>query len=157
MLTNTQATRIPGLQILAWTLLLIISGLCHAADSIIIRDLRIKEAPPGATVTAGYFEVDNLSGAPLELIEVSSEDFGSIEIHRTVLRDGIARMIRQESVTVPAASTVSFMPGDYHLMLFRSRKQFHAGDSVLLDFVFSDQTIISTVARVEGIQARQNP
>ena len=140
--------------------MLVLLTLCTcdmwAAGSIAILDLRINEAPPSASATAGYLSLENRGEADVELVEVTGKDFGKIEIHRTRIEDGVARMLRQASVRIPAAGGVEFKPGDYHLMIFRPARQFQAGEETVLEFHFSDGTTIPATATIERIQPRHD-
>lgn len=121
-------------------------ALCRPGVSI--DNVMVTEPPPGVEMSAGYFEIRNAGNHPVSLVKVTSPDFGSIELHRSVVTGGIARMIQQESVTVPPDSSLQFKPGDYHLMMLRPRKKLSAGNTVSLTFYFSDSTTLSTRAVV---------
>ncbi|OGT73464.1 MAG: hypothetical protein A3I78_04285 [Gammaproteobacteria bacterium RIFCSPLOWO2_02_FULL_56_15] len=140
---------------LAPAMLVILSlsmGGVWAAESIAILDLRINEAPPGASATAGYLSLENRGETDIELVEVTGTDFGKIEIHRTRIEDGVARMLRQAKVTIPATGGVEFKPGDYHLMIFRPARTFQAGEETVLEFHFSDGSTIPATASITPIR-----
>jgi periplasmic copper chaperone A len=125
-----------------------------AAETVKIGNLRINEAPPAAAATAGYFQMHNQGTAEIELIEVTSTDFGGIELHRSVVRDGMAGMERQDSIKVPAGGSVEFIPGDLHLMLFSPVRRFRAGDAIEFMFHFADGVEITATGKVEAIGAQ---
>ena len=111
----------------------------------------IREAPPGASMTAGYMTVENPGEKDIELVEVRSDDFESIELHVTVTEDGVARMRREDSVVVPAGGSVEFAPGGRHLMLFGQTRPLAEGDSVQLVIGLADGTELrGTAAVVRG-------
>lgn len=87
---------------------------------------------------SAYMDIHNLTDNAIEITRVSSSDFSSIEIHRTVEEEGIARMLRQSGITLPAGGSFEFSPGSYHLMLFNPSKRFKAGDSSHLVFTLAD-------------------
>ena len=122
-------------------------SLCR--PTISIDDVMVTEPPPGVEMTAGYFEIRNGGDKPVSLVRVSSPDFGSIELHRSIVTEGVAKMIQEESVTIPANTSLQFKPGDYHLMMFRPQKQLSSGDVVHLTFYFSDSTSLETSAVVK--------
>ena len=125
-----------------------------AAETAIISNLRIKEAPPAATATAGYLVLHNRGDSEIELASVSSGGFGGIELHRTVITDDVASMQRQDSIKVPAGGSVELKPGDLHLMLFRHAREFRAGDEIELVFHFTDGAKVAATAKVEAIGAQ---
>ena len=62
--------------------------------------------------------MQNRTASAFTLIGASSASVRAIEIHTTLMDDGVMRMRRLQSVAVPAGETVRFEPGGRHLMLF---------------------------------------
>ncbi|HEY1991546.1 MAG TPA: copper chaperone PCu(A)C, partial [Gammaproteobacteria bacterium] len=48
----------------------------------------IRQPPPGINVLAGYLTLQNLTGKPLDLDSITSPEFGSVEVHRSFVKDG---------------------------------------------------------------------
>jgi len=113
-----------------------------------VSDAWVREAPPGAGMTAGYLTVHNPTDRAIDIVGVQSGDFGSIELHSTVTEDGVAKMRREDVVTVPPGGTVVFEPGGRHLMLFDPVRPLAEGDTVVLTVVLSDGTEIPTQSPV---------
>ena len=141
-------------------LLLILSAClsvlaCTQQDSadLVIRDAWIREAPPNATALAGYMMIENHSKKDLTLVGVSSPAFESIELHRSVHEQGVAKMMRQDAISIPARAKLTLKPGDYHLMLMGPTQRLRAGDEVTasleLDNGYS-QTITLHVRKDQG-------
>ncbi|TAJ93219.1 MAG: copper chaperone PCu(A)C [Gammaproteobacteria bacterium] len=143
--------RIFTTSVLAIFLLLCQFQASAAAETVMISNLRVKEAPPAATATAGYFSLHNHGSAEIELTSVTSTSFGGIELHRTVIKDGVASMQRQDSIKVPAGGGVEFKPGDLHLMLFSPAREFRTGDTIEFVFHFADGMEVTAPAKVEAI------
>ena len=78
---------------------------------------------------AGYLRIDNGLPEDLRCDKASSPDFGAVEIHRSALENGMARMLRDQVIEIPARGQALLQPGDYHLMLFRPQRPLKAGDS----------------------------
>jgi len=77
--------------------------------------------PTAASPAPGvaYLSIVNDGGAPDRLLGARSDRSRSIEIHRTTVEDGRARMApASDGVEVAARSTTEFEPGGHHLMLF---------------------------------------
>ncbi len=99
----------------------------------------IREAPPNASVLAGYMVIENNGVEPRKLIKVKSPAFESIELHRSVVKNGMASMVPQTSITIPpAGGQVAFKPGGYHLMMMNATRSLHAGDKVTVILTFKD-------------------
>jgi copper(I)-binding protein len=87
----------------------------------------VRLAPPGASAHAGYLRLHNPTAVALRCDRASSPDFGAAELHRSVLEDGRSRMLREQTVEVPAHGEALLQPGDYHLMLFRPARELSEG------------------------------
>ncbi len=118
--------------------LLLLSACALAEPGLQIANAWIAEAPPSSKVMAGYMDIKNPTDTVLEITKVASADFSSIEIHRTVHEDGMARMLRQTGISVPANGSFELKPGGYHLMMFNPARAFKAGDSTQLIFTLAD-------------------
>jgi copper(I)-binding protein len=87
---------------------------------------------------AGYMVVSNSGDEARAIVSASGEDFGYIELHRSMIEDGMARMIPQENIPVPAKGSVELKPGDYHLMLMQPKKELKAGEESTLTIVMDN-------------------
>lgn len=96
----------------------------------------IREAPPGASALAGYLTLHNTSGKDRRLLSAESPAFARVEMHRSVVENGMARMLPQESITIPAKDRVALEPGGYHLMLMQPVKALKAGDTATITLSF---------------------
>ncbi len=119
-----------------------------ADSSLQINNIVIHEAPPTVKVLAGYLDIKNDSQQPISLISVKSPLFAKVEFHGTLIEDGVAKMVHEKEISIPAGSVFSFSPGQYHLMLFNPTQPLKSGDSVPLEFHFSDNTEIMVNAIV---------
>lgn len=126
----------PGVCMMAALLLLTGCGsVAPDCEGLIINNLWIREAPPGASVQAGYFDAYNPTGNDIRLVAIESPDFDRVEMHETI-RDGDGMAMRPiDTATVPPIATLNFQPGGKHLMLFSPRLQYSAGDKVEVVFV----------------------
>ena len=73
-----------------------------------------------------------------------------IEMHRTEIKDGMARMIQQEELTVEALDLLVLEPGGYHLMLMMPHKKPREGEGVELNVELADgqtKTVTAVVRR----------
>ena len=120
-----------------------------ADDNISIVNAWISEAPPTVTVLAGYAMITNHGEHSITLDNISSPEFATIEIHRSIIADGMARMEKQNELIIPAGKTIEFKPGDYHMMLFEPKTPQISGQETTLSFSFSNGETISVIATVE--------
>jgi copper(I)-binding protein len=113
------------------------SGCSKSGASITVTQLQIVAPAPGRQASVAYMTIHNGGNAPAELQTVSSSQYARVEIHETVLKDGIARMQALNGIVIEANSSVDFMPGGKHLMLFESKNVLQPGGDVSLQLYFA--------------------
>jgi len=121
--------------------------------AITISQAWIQEGPPNARVLAGFMQINNNSDRAINITSASSDVFNKIEFHRTVEDQGMARMQRQQQLTVPAGGQLKLEHGGYHLMLMQPSRRLKTGDSV--DIEFTIPSIGKVPARLEVRQPDQ--
>ena len=114
---------------------LIFTARAIACDGLVVSDAWVREAPPGASVMAAYATLKNGGTKPIKLEGASGADFGSVEMHRTVMQDGTMRMLAETSLPLPPGASVKFEPGGLHLMLFDPSRALKAGDKTALSLL----------------------
>lgn len=103
----------------------------------------IAEAPPTASVMAGYMEINNPASQDIDIIAVDSPSFKSIEMHQSKEVDGFAKMLPQKKLSIPANGKLILKPGSYHLMLIKPEKWFKHGDKIKLNFSLSNNQTLA--------------
>lgn len=121
-------------------LVLLPLGLVAAPEGLVVQDAWIREAPPNAIAMAGYATIENHGDAKRSLIGAGSSAFRMVELHRSIREDGVAKMVPQDSMPIPAGGALALKPGDYHLMMMHPTQPLHAGDTVEITLKFDDGT-----------------
>jgi hypothetical protein len=93
-------------------------------------------------------QITNLTGTDFTITGASSPDFDTAELHRTVVEDGVARMLPVPELTIPAGGSVLLEPGGLHLMLFDPVQPLQQGDSVTLVLHRDDDICLTLSAPV---------
>ena len=106
-----------------------------------------------ASMLAGYLMIKNTTDSVAMLIGVSSPEFRKVEMHRTELVNGLARMARKESIEVPANGVLEFEPGSYHLMLMMPTTPLSTGDTVSFRFDFEGGRSLDVTAPVKRAES----
>jgi copper(I)-binding protein len=86
--------------------------------TLIIDNARIRTLIPGQDKTVGYFSAHNTTDLDITLVGAESDSARALEFHTTTTDEGMVRMRRLETVTIPAGAKIHFQPGGHHLMLF---------------------------------------
>jgi len=115
-------------------------GAVHAAAAgkLTIEQAWIRTAPPTALMLAGYATLRNDGDATLMVSGADSADFADVQMHQTVLEDGIERMRPTGKFEIAPGKSVVFAPGGKHFMLVRPRRALAAGATVKIHISTTD-------------------
>ncbi len=119
-------------------------------ETLRIADAWVREAPPTQDVLAAYMRIHNDASGPRRITAVSSPEFRSVEMHRTVMENGLARMVPQPDIEIPPRGEVVLEPGGYHLMLIGPLKPLRAGNRVTIRLQFGTGLQQTVEAEVRG-------
>ena len=110
--------------------------------------IRLPAVPdrPGAA----YFTLRRHGENGIALDRIASPGVQRIELHDSMMHDGMAEMMAVEAVTVTDSDTIEFKPGGKHAMLFGIDPKIKAGDRLRLDFSVRPGGQISGEAIVIG-------
>ena len=121
-------------------LFVLIAAACsNESAPLTITDVVVKRPMPGMHMSAGYFNLTNNSSETIVITHVTSPQFGSVEMHESIVEDGIARMVALDELVLHPGASVDFVPGGKHLMLMQPddelgqvKLEFYAGDAAVL-------------------------
>jgi len=111
-----------------------------ARAPLTVSDVVVTRSVPGMPMNAGYFKLTNNSGQAISISHVTSPQFASVQMHETIIKDEVARMVPIEMLNLQPGETVSFEPGGKHLMLMRPADDI---DSVTLNFFAGASQLLS--------------
>ena len=125
---------------------LLLTACTGESAPLVAGNVIVTDARPGTGMRAGYFSLTNTTGEAIVVTGVRSPQFTAVEMHETVLTNGIAQMRKLDSITLAPRQTTEFAPGARHLMLMGP-----TGDteSVTLQF-FAGDTPLITVSTSSG-------
>ncbi len=124
---------------------LVLGTMPAAACDLKVTDAWIREAPPGLMTLAGYASLHNDSGKLLQIVKVWSASFAEIQMHESVIENGMASMREISTLNIPAHQQVMFAPSGRHFMLMGATRGFSKGEAV--EISLQDQHGCTTVAR----------
>ncbi len=131
---------------------LVLAPCAQAAGKLEVADAWIREAPPGATMMAGYANLANRGDARLVILAVESTAFESSSVHETVIVDGMSRMRELGRIDLDPGASVELAPGGKHLMLMQPSQPLAAGARVAMTFVMADNSRVDAEFVVRGIE-----
>ncbi len=128
----------------------ILMSVAEAASSIKIENAWSPEAPPVASVMAGYMKINNLSNKNIKIQSAKSNLFKRVEIHLTKITDGMMRMIKQENLNIKANGHIELKSGGLHMMLIGKLKPIQAGSVIPVSLTFDNGEIINVNLKVKN-------
>lgn len=100
---------------------------------------------------AGFLTVTNRGKAAERLMAVESPAARKVELHRSLMTNGVASMQRQDAgIAVPAGKTVTLAPGGYHVMFIGLARTQKSGDTIPATLVFQSGTKMKVEFEVQA-------
>ena len=118
------------------TVATLLAALPAFADGLTVTNAWSRTTPPGVTVGVVYFTLKNDTGKSDRLLKISSPIAAKVQVHRTEILDGMARMREVAVLHVDANQSVEFAPNGMHVMLMGLKKPLVEGQKFQLDLLF---------------------
>lgn len=113
-----------------------LAGLPAVAGELAIANAWSRSTPPVAKVGVVYFTLRNDTKKSDRLLKLSTPVATKVEVHRTEVLDGIARMREVAVLHVDAGQMLEFQPGGLHVMLTGLKRPLVAGTAFDLEMLF---------------------
>lgn len=130
--------------------LFILTLTASAGETLVVEEAWIPEAPPVAMMNAGYLRIKNNGKQPVVIVAAQSDAYGDVEIHKSVTKDGMARMIKQDQITIEPGQEIKFERGGLHLMLMQPKHPLKIGDQAKMALITKDKQTISFTATIKA-------
>jgi len=102
-------------------------------------ELMVHEAwvmlPPPNSSAAAFMNIHNHTGEEVALVGADTESASRIEIHESMISNGVAKMKEREAVSISAGETLVLAPRALHLMLLEP-VDLSEGDEVQIELRF---------------------
>ena len=102
----------------------------NASAELDITEARIKNLPPSVPVRAGYLSIHNPAEFSVIIVAIRSDAFASVEIHRSVMQDGMMSMEPVDGLTIDPGTSLHLAPGGLHLMMMHPTDATRPGDEI---------------------------
>jgi copper(I)-binding protein len=103
-----------------------------------VMDAYQPERPGFMSMNVGYLKIQSLSDQDVYIVGVSSPDYQSVSIHKSIQVDGMHKMESVASLKIPSGEKISLEPGGMHLMLHMPAGQRKVGDFTSIVFALDD-------------------
>lgn len=121
----------------------------HEKSGLEVHNAWVREAPPSAKILAAYLSLHNHTDKTHTILSITSPQFSRVEIHRTEIKNDIARMLPVSRIILSPNGKVLFEPGGLHLMLIKLKKKYKSGDKIQLILHLSDKSTFDFTAPVK--------
>lgn len=136
------------------TLIIFLTSCCsqNAPNEISVDDAWVREAPPNAMMMAGYATIKNNTDQDRTLTFAKSKQFKMVELHKTIVVDGVAKMRRQDDLVIGAGDALKLEPGSYHFMLMHPEAALKLDDEVTVTIGLKQGDTVEEVDIVLPVQ-----
>lgn len=120
----------------------ILVGACSAEPQppLVAADVVVTRPMPGMQMSAAYLSLTNHTDETIRISRVASAQFESVQLHESIVEDGIARMRAIPVLEISPGETITLKRGGKHLMLMRPTG---ASESVSLQFLDGDNLVLA--------------
>ncbi|WP_157928798.1 copper chaperone PCu(A)C [Pararhizobium haloflavum] len=126
----------------------------HSAEgrgAVTVEHAEIVLSPSPSGMAAGYLTVSNNTEQQVALTSVATPSFGQVSLHRSEMKEGIARMRPVLGpLRIPQNTELVMRPGGIHLMLMQPAPDTKPGARVALEVAFADGSTKTVSATVLG-------
>ncbi|NYT25944.1 copper chaperone PCu(A)C [Alcaligenaceae bacterium] len=120
-----------------------------APDGVTVSDCWIR-ALPNRLPSAAYFTLNNSSAHDAALIGAQSKAFGKVMLHANTTVNGMAAMVHEDKVELPAGGSFEFAPGGHHVMLEQPASELEIGKSLPITFWFEEGRAITSDCEIRS-------
>lgn len=117
-------------------------------DQVAVMNSWVREPIVESDIHAGYFTLINMSDSPLVLQKIESKAYAKVEIHEMKHVNGLMKMRKIDSLTIPVNGKVILAPRGKHLMLIKPKQEIKSGGKIELKLVFNNgksQTLVMPI------------
>ena len=133
----------------------VVWGWAVEAGELTVEDSWVM-LPPSQSVAAAFMKIHNHTDEVVVLEGATSPQADRVEIHQSLVSDGVASMEELKGVSIPAGETLVLAPKGIHLMLFKP-KGLEEGSQVTFELNFKPEEKLTTQAEVRRVApARQS-
>jgi periplasmic copper chaperone A len=140
--------------------LLVLLAAPAAAHEIKLGDISIIH--PWARATAGaakngavYMRIENQGDQDDQIVGMATDAAERVEMHTHIMENGTAMMRKVEAIDLPAHQTVSFKPGEFHIMLIGVDPPLREYDTFKMTLVFAKAGRVEVEVYVEEAGATE--
>ncbi|MEX1034954.1 MAG: copper chaperone PCu(A)C [Sneathiella sp.] len=123
----------------------------HAAEvnGMAVTEAWARERPANAMMGGAFLTLKNSEGETDRLVAASSPVADKVEIHNSVMKEGVMSMMHMEELVIEPGETVMLKPGGFHIMLMGLKKPLTKGSEFPLTLTFARAGAITVPVHVK--------
>jgi hypothetical protein len=121
---------------IVWLTAVLLAAMPAFAGSLSVTNAWSRSTPAGVTVGVAYFTLENDTGKSDRLLKITTPVASKVQVHRTEVLDGMARMREVAVLHVDAGQTLEFAPNGMHLMLMGLKQPLAEGQTFEIELLF---------------------
>jgi copper(I)-binding protein len=125
------------------------------SNTITIEHPWARATPGGAKTGAAYVTLINTGPSADRLLGATSPVADKIQFHKESEDNGVAQMRELQTVEVAAGATVTFKPGDIHMMMVGLKQPLKEGQNIPLALRFEKAGNVDVTVSVAKVGAMQ--
>jgi copper(I)-binding protein len=127
---------------------LLVMGARAADDAIVAHDAWLRQPPASQDEAAIYVVIENHTAERRTIVAGTSEIAQKVELHQMTMDHSMMKMTPVPRVDLPKNGKAIFDPNSLHIMLFGLKKRPMLGDTVTVNLMLDDGTIVPVIATV---------
>jgi len=137
------------------SLLMVLLAEAASGGGLMVHEAWVMLPPPHSSAAA-FMKIHNHTGEEVVLVGATSEAASRIEIHESMISDGVAQMKRREALSIPAGETLVLAPKALHFMLIEP-VDLSEGDEVQIELQFEAGQAVKFQAPVRREPSADEP
>ncbi len=122
-------------------------GATFKVGALTVAEVMARAAPAGER-SAAFLTVTNTGTADDALIAAAGDIAESVEVHETVMENGMAKMQPIARIPIPAGGSLTLKSGGYHIMMLQTRRELVPDTTIPLTLTFERAGSVTVQARV---------
>jgi len=132
------------LKIRSCAILIVLLTACtqDSGPPVSIAATKIFAPMPGGSAGVAYFTIQNRGDTAITINRIESPQYDDVQMHETILEDGVSRMRPLKPFIVEPSSSVEFASGGKHVMLMKPTIDLTAGVEISLQVHYDTGLLI---------------
>jgi periplasmic copper chaperone A len=111
-----------------------------STQALTLIDGFVRAMPPGQSTTAIFLTLRNDLNTQVDIIDIEANIGHHAMLHKTIVKDDMAKMVHLENVSIAPNATLKLAPGGMHIMIMGVSQSLTLGQQVSVTLHFGDQT-----------------